>query len=61
MQDPEFVEKLKSIRGKVLVCFCKPKQGFGKKLLCHGQLLAAAADDKLGDQYPEERKASWEC
>lgn len=50
MLDPEFVERLKLIRDKTLVCFCKPKDGFQGKLLCHGQLLAIAADGEL-DYY----------
>ena len=54
MKDPEFVKKIEFIKDKTLICFCKPKEGFQGKLLCHGQPLAAAADGMLDQEYPEE-------
>ena len=33
------------LRGKDLVCWCRPKEGFNGKLMCHGQILAGLAND----------------
>ncbi len=32
------------LKGKSLGCFCKPKDGFRGRLLCHGQIIAAWLD-----------------
>lgn len=37
MKDPEFRKKLVTLKGKTLVCFCKPKR-------CHGDILAQMAE-----------------
>lgn len=36
-EDQEFRSKVRNLRGKTLVCFCKPK-------LCHGDILAEWAE-----------------
>lgn len=33
------------LKGKDLVCWCAPKDGFRGKLMCHGQVLLAIAND----------------
>lgn len=38
--DKEFLQKIESLKGKILGCFCRPKNGFNGKLLCHGQIIA---------------------
>jgi Domain of unknown function (DUF4326) len=50
--DPEFRAQVEGLRGKVLGCFCAPKGGLlpeadPAKALCHGQILAAAAEGHL--------------
>lgn len=45
--DPEFRERVRALRNKTLVCFCKPRA-------CHGDVLSRVADepspsDSLGD------------
>lgn len=35
--DPAYATRVRALRGKVLVCFCKP-------LACHGDVLAELAD-----------------
>lgn len=39
--DPEFRDRVRDLHGKALGCFCKRPDGGG---LCHGDVLAAAAD-----------------
>lgn len=41
---PWLMESLDQLRDRVLGCFCKPKEGFCGRLLCHGQVLAGLAD-----------------
>jgi hypothetical protein len=38
---------LYQLKDKVLGCWCKPKEGFKGRLLCHGQILAALCDGVL--------------
>lgn len=33
------------LRDKVLGCFCRPREGFQGRLLCHAQILAGIAND----------------
>jgi len=42
-EDPAFAAKVKGLEGKSLVCFCRPKEGFQGRLLCHAQILAGKA------------------
>lgn len=43
---PDLVAKAKlELKGKVLGCFCRPDEGFLGRHLCHGQTLAAVAND----------------
>jgi len=39
--DPSFAEAVLLLKGKRLGCVCKPKDGFGGKILCHGQIMVA--------------------
>ncbi len=42
---PELVERARGeLKGKMLVCWCRPPQGFGGKVMCHGQVLAGLVD-----------------
>lgn len=51
---PELLAAVKAqLKGKVLGCFCRPKDGFGGKLLCHGQILAEVANEKAPAQASE--------
>ena len=34
-----FKDKVKSLHNKKLVCFCRPKTGWGEQERCHGQVL----------------------
>jgi hypothetical protein len=43
-KQPELLAALPELKGKILGCWCKPKGGFGGRLLCHGQILAELAD-----------------
>jgi hypothetical protein len=43
-QQPELMESLHELRGKVLGCFCRPAKGFQGKVMCHAQILAAMVD-----------------
>lgn len=44
LKDPEFFKRVSELKGKKLVCWCKP-------LPCHGDFLAVAADSP---EYIEE-------
>lgn len=51
-EDPAFRRRVRALRGKRLGCFCSGKRGLPaeaepRKAVCHGQLLAAAADGVL--------------
>jgi len=39
LADPEKIERLKELKGKVLGCWCMPKNPTKGKLYCHGQVL----------------------
>jgi hypothetical protein len=41
---PEFFGDLIELRGKMLVCWCKPLDGFNGRILCHGQIIAGFLD-----------------
>ncbi len=42
---PELVERARAeLKGKTLVCWCRPPQGFQGKVLCHGQIVAGVVD-----------------
>jgi hypothetical protein len=43
-QQPQLMESLHELKGKVLGCFCRPTKGFQGKVMCHAQILAALAD-----------------
>lgn len=45
--DPAFLSRINSLKGKRLGCFCKPKNGFNGKLLCHGQIIAGFLESDL--------------
>ena len=49
--DPEFRDKVVALHGKVLVCFCKPQA-------CHGDYLAAAADELEAQRCAKEADVS---
>lgn len=42
--DREFWTEIKSLKGKTLACYCRPKKGFQGQLLCHGQVIAGYLD-----------------
>ena len=42
--DPEFRTAVKSLHGKILVCWCKESKSRGEDPDCHGDLLAYAAE-----------------
>lgn len=42
-QDPDFRERVKALRGKVLGCFCKPRP-------CHGDVLLEFVDKVAVDE-----------
>lgn len=45
-EHPNLLSRLKDeLKGKNLVCFCRPVGGFQGKLMCHGQILASIAED----------------
>lgn len=43
--DVHFMDRVLVLRGKTLVCFCRPKDGFQGKLMCHGQVIAGYLDN----------------
>ena len=43
----ELINKLEFLRGKALVCYCKPKA-------CHGDVLARLADNPYTDEQREQ-------
>jgi len=43
--EPEFLREVLKLKDKTLGCFCRPKDGFKGKLLCHGQVIAGFLDD----------------
>jgi hypothetical protein len=49
--DPEFVKAVLALKGKILVCFCKPE-------MCHGDTIAAWVDEH--DPMFDEALAAWE-
>lgn len=42
-EDEEFAKSVRDLKGKTLVCFCRPLEGFKGRVLCHGQILASKA------------------
>ena len=43
--DDSFAKRFWALKGGHLVCFCRPKDGFGDKTICHGQIMARYLDD----------------
>ena len=42
---PELIKQARrELTGEVLGCWCRPREGFQGRLLCHGQILAALCD-----------------
>lgn len=39
------LENIKQLKGKRLGCFCRPKNGFKGKKICHGQIIASLVDN----------------
>lgn len=48
--DQEFNNSFFQLKDKTLFCFCRPKDGFNKRVVCHGQIMAA----KLDNIFPED-------
>lgn len=45
LQQPELIQQAKQeLAGKILGCWCRPKNGFNGKVLCHGQILVGIVD-----------------
>ena len=50
LADPEMIEKIKKeLKNRILGCWCFPKP-------CHGNTLAAIANDEPFEEIPEEEK-----
>ena len=47
LNQPQLLKDLYELKDKILGCWCKPKEGFNNRLLCHGQILAKLADSDL--------------
>lgn len=45
-QRERVIKAIPGLRGKVLGCWCKPHEGFKRRLLCHGQILAGMCDGR---------------
>ncbi len=43
---PELLAALPELRGKRLGCWCRPKEGFKGRLLCHGQILVELLEER---------------
>ena len=44
LEQPELLAEVHTLKGKVLGCWCAPKDGFKGRVLCHGQILGALAE-----------------
>lgn len=44
-KDETFKTAILGLKGKTLICFCRPSEGFKGKVLCHGQIIAAFIDN----------------
>lgn len=44
-RDSEFAAAFAQLKDKVLICFCRPKDGFKGRVLCHGQIMASLLDN----------------
>jgi hypothetical protein len=44
LQDPVFSSEFLKLEGMILRCFCRPKDGFKGRVLCHCQIMAAKLD-----------------
>jgi hypothetical protein len=50
--DPEFHVAVQRLRGKTLVCFCRPQGGFQGRVRCHAQIIAAYLDGINPEDVP---------
>ena len=39
--DEMFKNAVLKLKNKVLACYCRPDDGFKRRLMCHGQIIAA--------------------
>ena len=44
IHDGAFGAAILELRDKTLGCYCRPKDGFQGKVMCHGQIIAAYLD-----------------
>lgn len=44
LTQPDLMKALPELKGKVLGCWCAPREGFRGRVLCHGQILIALAE-----------------
>jgi len=44
VKQDDLMKEIPKLKGKTLGCWCKPKEGFKGRVLCHGQILAALAE-----------------
>lgn len=42
-EDTEFAKTVRDLAGRTLICFCRPKEGFQGRVMCHAQVLASKA------------------
>lgn len=48
--DPIYATNFKLLKDAVLICYCRPKDGFKGNLICHAQIMAGRLDGIPPDQ-----------
>lgn len=44
-EDSDFRNAVHKLKGKILICWCRPDEGFLGRLLCHGQIIIAYLEE----------------
>jgi hypothetical protein len=47
---PHLIARLSELKDKILGCWCREKNGFRGKVVCHGQILAGLVDGTPPEQ-----------
>ena len=47
-----FRNRVEAMRGKRLGCFCRPREGFQGRLLCHAQIIWGYLENKPPEECP---------
>jgi len=52
LNNNEFRNEVEKLKGNGLGCFCRPKEGFQGRFLCHGQVIWSYLEGRPPEECP---------